>query len=326
MHFFEAGKNRHNFYVKEMQALGDAGGKIRVMDNTNKIVATIPAKDEEETIRGVIHRLSAILRKTGYFFEIIVIDDGSTDKTKEICKSERVACISHKRNLGLAQTFQTEMKECLKRNADIIVHIDADGQYSPEDIPLMLFEIEKGYDLVLGSRFLGKIEKMSFIKRLGNKLFSRVISSIIGFRITDGQTGFRAFTRGVAEKIEIRSNHTYTQEQIMRAAASGFNITEVPVVFRKRESGDSRLIRNPLGYAWKAGINILRTYRDFKPLNFFGMIGLTVMLPGIALALWFVYLNFTTGIAGHMFAMMLMVMFIITGLQIVLFGFMVDKK
>jgi hypothetical protein len=107
------------------------------------------------------------------------------------------------------------MRECLKRNADIIVHTDADGQYSANDVPILIKEVVNGADLVLGSRFKGGIESMPWLKKLGNIAFSKVISKITGFRISDCQTGFRAFTKEVAEQIQITSFHTYTQEQII---------------------------------------------------------------------------------------------------------------
>ena len=130
--------------------------------------------------------------------------------------------------------------ECLKLNVDAIVHIDADGQYLPKEIPSLIKEVENGNDLVLGSRFKGQIEQMPVTKRLGNIAFSKVISQLTGIRISDAQTGFRAFTREVAEKIQIISNHTYTQEQIIRAVKQKFRIKEVPVYFARRK-GKSRI-------------------------------------------------------------------------------------
>jgi glycosyltransferase involved in cell wall biosynthesis len=291
-----------------------------------KVVVTIPAFNEEDTIVRVINGIKKAMDKSGYKYEILVVDDGSTDKTAENAKSAGVVVYSHQMNYGLADTFKTEIEKTLELGADIIVHIDADGQYMAEEIPLLIKEVEKGYDLVLGSRFMGKIESMPLLNNIGNRAFSWVISSITGFKISDAQTGFRAFNRKVAEQLDMISDHTYTQEQIIRAIRHKFKVKEVPIHFNKRIAGESRLIRNPLEYALKAWINILRIYRDFEPLRFFGMIGALFLTCGTVIGAYFVYLHLTTGIQGHMGMLMLMILSIIAGVQVVLFGFLADMK
>jgi len=287
------------------------------------IVITIPAYNEEKTLPGVIENIKRVMSK--YNFKILVVDDCSKDKTKEVAKNSEAIVISHPINYGLAETFKTEMKECLKLNPDIIVHIDADGQYKAEEIPKLIKEIENGYDLVLGSRFTGKIESMPLLKRIGNKAFSRVISKITGLKITDGQTGFRAFTKDIA-KIEITSNHTYTQEQIIRAAKEKCRIREIPIYFAKRRGGKSRLMKNPIEYAVKAWINLLRIYRDYRPLRFFGSIGLTSISLGVIIGIYLLFLHLTSGITGHIPLMILCLLLLLMGIQILMFGFLADMK
>ena len=232
---------------------------------------------------------------------------------------------SNASNCGLAEAFKTEIKKFLELKFDVFVHIDADGQYKAEEIPLLLKEIDKGCDLVLGSRFMGKIEYMPFMKRLGNKIFSKVISQVSRFKISDAQTGFRAFTRKVAEEIDIISTFTYTQEQIIKAARMKFKIKEVPVTFLKRGGETkSRLMKNPFDYAVKAWINILRIYRDYEPLKFFGLFGGTIFLLGIVVGLWILYWFFITGSVGGLPRVLLSVLLISIGLQIILFGFLAD--
>jgi len=177
----------------------------------------------------------------------------------------------------------------------------------------------------LGSRFAGKIESMPLLKKLGNKAFSKVISKIIKHKITDCQTGFRAFTKEVADKVNIISSHTYTQEQIIHAVKQQFKIKEVPIYFARRK-GKSRLISNPFEYALKAWINILRTYRDYEPFKFFGGFGLILITLGSLLGLWFIYLHFTIGIKGHLGLIMLMLLLLLGGIQILFFGFLADMN
>lgn len=228
-----------------------------------KIIVTIPAFNEEETIRYLIEDVERVMKKNQHKFEIIVVDDGSTDNTPKIAKDAGATVHSHLYNQGLAQVFRTEIRSALERNADVIVHIDADYQYNPKEIPRLLDPILRNEaDLVLGSRFSGTIEEMSSIKRIGNLMFSKITSLIVRQKITDAQTGFRAFTRRFARQIKISSEYTYTQEMIIRAVKKKFGIKEVPINFARRSSGDSRLISNTLEYAIKASIDILKVCRD----------------------------------------------------------------
>ena len=290
------------------------------------VIVSIPAYNEEKTIYGLVSEIKKALGTTSYKgkYKILVVDDGSKDKTAIVAKKAGAIVYSHPKNYGLADTFKTEVKKALELGADVIVHIDADLQYRPDEITKLLKEIENGYDLVLGSRFKGKIEYMPLIKRLGNKAFSKVISQIAGLEISDAQTGFRAFTKEVAENVSIISNYTYTQEQIIRAVKQKFRIKEVPIYFAKRE-GKSRLISNPFGYAIRAFINLIRVYRDFEPLKFFGTIGGFILLLGFILGLYLVYFQlFGEGVFRHLGLMMLDILILSIGLQLIVFGFLAD--
>lgn len=288
-----------------------------------QIVVTIPAYNEEKTIGVLINNIHKVMKEKRYSYKILVLDDGSTDKTAKVAKSAKAVVYSHPRNYGLAETFRTEIEKSLELGADIIVHIDADMQYQPNEIPKLIDEISKGYDLVLGSRFLGKIEYMPLINRLGNRAFSRVISQIAEMKISDAQTGFRAFTKEFARKVVIRSDHTYTQEQVIRAAKGKFKIKEIPIYFAKRKD-KSRLISGPFSYALKAWINILRVYRDYRPLKFFGVLGTFIFSFGVLIGFYLIYLHLTTGIAGHLALMMLDVIILSIGFQLLTFALLAD--
>ena len=288
------------------------------------IVVTIPAYNEEKTIGKLIEKIHKVMKTNRYNYKVLVVDDSSKDNTAKVARKSNAVVYSHPKNYGLAETFKTELKKSLELNPNVIVHIDADFQYLPEEIPKLVAEVKKGYDLVLGSRFKGKIEEMPLIKRLGNIAFSKVVSQIARLKISDAQTGFRAFTKEVAEKIRIRSKHTYTQEQIIKAVLAKFSIKEVPIYFAKR-NGKSRLISNPFEYAAKAFINLIRVYRDFEPLKFFGIVGGFILSIGFILGLWLVYFQLYGGGAfRHIGLMMLDVLVITIGLQLVIFGFIAD--
>ena len=292
----------------------------------NNIIVTIPAYNEESTIGFVIKSIKRVMDNQKWDYKILVVNDGSTDKTAEIAKKNGAIVFSSPYRAGLAETFRTEIKKCLELKADIIVHIDADGQYLASEIPGLIKEVEAGYDLVLGSRFLGKIEEMPLLKKMGNRAFSRAISKIIGYKVTDCQTGFRAFTKELAKNVEIISNHTYTQEQIVKSVFKKYKIKEVPAYFGKRIAGESRLMKNPLEYAVKAWINLLRIYRDYVPLKFFGVIGTGFFSVGFLIGLWLVYLFITTGSVKHIPSAILSLMLVTLGIQIILFGFLADMR
>jgi len=286
------------------------------------VIISIPAYNEEKTIAGVIQGIKKAMEHTGYDYKILVVDDGSRDKTAEIVKLNGALVYSHPYNLGLAETFRTEIKLCLKLNADIIVHTDADGQYPSRYIPELLKKIEEGNDLVLGSRFGKGIYSGSLMKKFGNIAFARVFSSLLNINLRDTTTGFRAFTKRVAQ-LPIINTFTYTQEQIIRAGKAKMYITEIPITTNKTRK--SRLFKSPFNFALRAWINILRIYRDFEPLKFFGTIGLFFISLGFLIGLRLIYFFIATGRVGHTPSTILTMLLIMVGVQIILFGFLADS-
>ena len=288
------------------------------------VIITIPAWNEEQTIAAVISEIRLVMNQTKYKYKIHVQDDGSTDDTVRIAKKLGAIVHSNVRNRGLAITFQEEIKYCLEEKADIIVHTDADGQYPAEYIPKLIEEVEKGSDLVIGSRFSGKIEDMPFIKRCGNIAFAKVFTQLCGTKITDSTTGFRAFTKELAKEIEFKTNFTYTHEQLIKSAQAKFKIKEIPIYARKTR--ESHLMKGPLDYAIKAWINIFRIYRDYNPLAFFGKMGVALVTIGVLLSLLVLYTYITTGMVGGIPRIILAAMLILAGIQIILFGLLADMK
>lgn len=283
-----------------------------------KIVITIPAYNEEDTVGVVLDDIKQVMAALEHECELIVVDDGSADNTMNVAKKAGAIVYSNAYNLGLAETFRVEVEKALQHEPDIIIHIDADGQYRAEEIPKLIKPIlEEHYDLVLGSRFAGQIEEMALVKKIGNKLFSKVISGITKIRITDSQTGFRAFTREIAEQIEIVSTHTYTQEQVIKAVRGKFRVKEVPVYFAKRRSGKSRLMSNPFDYAVRAWIDLFRIYRDYNPLSFFGWTGFSLIATAMLLAVYSIL------ILGKLLDVTVVVL-LLGGIQIILFGFLAE--
>ena len=256
-----------------------------------KLAITIPAYNEEKTISKVISEIPKRIDCIDKI-EIIVVDDGSTDNTAMIAEKSGARVVRHQRNQGLAKAFRTALQSAIESGAGIIANTDADFQYNQKQIPLLLKPILDGRaDIVLGSRFKGNIEYMPFINKIGNRAFSAVISGITKTKITDAQTGLRAFSQEVAKKVGITSNFTYTQEQIIRAIKLKFKVKEIPVDFARRKD-KSRLFGHPFSYAIKAGLTILRIYRDYEPLKFFTFIGGSLFGTGFLIGIWLLYLLF----------------------------------
>ncbi len=286
-----------------------------------KYVVTIPAFNEAKTIGRIIDEIHAVMKQEQVLYEILVLNDGSSDKTTEIAKQHGATVYSNYSNSGLAITFSHEIKRCLEHNADVIIHTDADGQYPATFIPKLIEKIKEGNDLVLGSRFSKKTYSGSKLKYFGNVLFSKLFSKMLNINVTDTTTGFRAFTKKVA-MLPIINDFTYTQEQIIRARRDNFKICEIPI--KTRTTRPSKLFKNPFEYALKAWINIFRIYRDFAPLRFFGSIGFIIFSFGFFLGVYLTKLHFTVGIEGNIGLLVLCIILLSTGLQIILFGFLAD--
>ncbi len=286
-----------------------------------KVTISIPAYNEARTLSKLVKEVKEVMNSTNYKYEIIVVNDGSNDETEKIAKSLDITIYSHPYNLGLAETFKTEIEKFLKSKADIFVHTDADGQYPSKYIPEMIKEVENGCDLVLGSRFYGGKYSGTLIKKLGNLAFAKVFSNLLKIKLRDTTTGFRAFNRKVAS-LPLINNFTYTQEQLIRTRKARLRIKEIPILTRKTRK--SRLFRNPFDYALKAWVNILRIYRDYEPLKFFVFLGSIPFTLGVIIGILLFILFLIEGKIGHTPSLILSILLIIVGLQIVIFGFLAD--
>ncbi len=206
-----------------------------------KRIAIVPALNEARTIGGVIDEIRAY--DPG--FEIVVVDDGSSDRTAAIAAERGAFVVRLPFNLGIGGAVQTGYRYAFDEGFDVAVQIDGDGQHDPSQLDVLLGAlIETGADIVIGSRFAGVGDyRSTFIRRIGIRVFSRIVSWTIGQRITDTSCSFRAVgRRGIALfAVEYPHGFLETVESTAVAAKHGLRLVEVPVELRARASGRSTL-------------------------------------------------------------------------------------
>jgi len=200
----------------------------------------IPAYNEEKTIGEVLSKTISVMESLGRPYEIIVVDDGSTDRTLEVASTYKVTVLSNGRNKGKGYALRKGFQHA---RGDVIVTIDSDGAHDPKDIPEMLKLIFNGADVVSGSRFLGASKDFtSSLNRLGNFLINSIIMVLTGKRITDSQTGFRAIKKEILEKLCLESiGYEIETELTVKTLKNGFIFQEKPIACKKRRYYNSKL-------------------------------------------------------------------------------------
>ncbi|HEX2162720.1 MAG TPA: glycosyltransferase family 2 protein [Thermoanaerobaculia bacterium] len=251
-----------------------------------RLVVLIPALDEEATIGEVIaavpRRIEGIDR-----VEVVVVDDGSRDRTAELARAAGATVVSHRVNLGVGAAFHTGLDAALRRGADVIATLDADGQFDPRHLPRLVAPILDGRaGMVTASRFADRslVPAMPRAKRWGNHGMAWLVSLLIGRRYHDVSCGYRAYSREAALQLNLFGHFTYTQETFLDLTAKRIPIVEVPLAIRgERAVGESRVARNLPRYAWLTSRIILRSVLDFRPLQVIGAIAAVFLLPGMTL-------------------------------------------
>jgi len=229
----------------------------------------------------------------------VVIDDGSTDGTAEIARQAGAHVVRHAQNQGVGSAFQSGLRKALELGVDVTVNIDADGQFSPLDIPKLIQPILRDEaDFVAADRFttedgqVRKPENMPSIKYWGNKRVSRLISLIAKENFADVSCGFRAYSRTALLQLNLIGQFTYTQESFLDLATKGMRITSIPVDVKYFPGRKSRVAGNLLQYGWRISGAIFRTFRDHQPIRFFGLLGAVFFVIGLlldAFVMWHFY-------------------------------------
>lgn len=259
-----------------------------------KLAIFIPALNEEKTIGKVIQSIPKTIEGINKI-EIIVVDDGSTDKTGDIAKARGAILLTHKKNKGLGAAFQNGMEKALSIKADIMVTIDADGQFNTNEIQKIIEPIiQNKADMVTGSRFADKNfipKNMPWIKKWGNIKIAKIISWGTSQKFHDVSCGFRAYNTEAMLRLNLFGKFTYTQETLLDLAYKGLTIKEIPVTVQYFDDRKSRIANSIFGYATKSAQIIFKTIKDYRPLKFFGWSGTIIFTIGLLLDI-FVFQHF----------------------------------
>jgi len=289
-----------------------------------KLIIQIPSYNEEQTITQTINAISRNIPGVDEV-KILVINDGSTDNTVETAKQAGADYIySLPKNSGLAYAFSAGLEEALRLNADIIVNIDADNQYNADDIGILIKPIlENKADIAIGARPIVKIKHFSPIKKLLQKLGSFVMRKVSYTTVEDAPSGFRAFSREAAMKLNIFDNYTYTLETIIQASAKNLTIVNVPIRVNG-ETRPSRLFKNIYVYIKRSIFTMLRIFIIYRPFRFFATLGVALFAAGFLLAARFLYFYLIGEGTGHIQSLILASLLMTLGFQTGLLGVIAD--
>jgi len=238
-------------------------------------VACIPAFN-------VANQISEVITKSqNYVDQVIVCDDGSFDATFDNAKSAGALVLKHKKNLGKGAALKTLFQKAKELEADIIVTIDGDGQFLPEEITKLIEPIKtKQFDLVIGNRFLNK-EEMPTYRKAGNKILDKFTKLAANLPFEDTQSGFRAYSKNAVEKITFSSNGFGVDSEILIDAVNkGLKITEqyVTVLYN---TGEKTSTKNPVSHSMGVIASIIELIAINHPLKYLGIPGFILLIVGI---------------------------------------------
>ena len=289
-----------------------------------KLIIQIPCYNEAETLEVALNDLPKQIDGIDEI-EYLIINDGSKDNTVEVAKKWGVHyVVNFKCNKGLAKGFMAGLDACLRQGADIIVNTDADNQYCGADIEKLVRPILDGKaDIVIGERPIDDTEHFSPLKKKLQHIGSWTVRVASKTDVPDAPSGFRAYSRQAALKMNVVNEYTYTLETIVQAGRNKMAITSVPIRTNP-ELRKSRLFNSMFGYIKKSMLTIIRAFMMYKPLRFFTIIGSVIFLIGLILGIRFLVFVFMGESGGHIQSLILASTLLLLGFQTFISGLQAD--
>ena len=259
---------------------------IEILDM--KIVIGIPAYNEGKNIADILIKLKKFTQ------DIIVCDDGSTDQTAKISEELGAIVIKHKKNLGYGAGIRTIFLKAQEINADVLVTFDADGQHRVEDLNAVMEPIKKEKaDIVIGSRFLNKDNNVPKYRKIGIKTITSITNSSIGEKLSDSQSGFRAYNKKVLNYITpSESGMGVSTEILIKASKNKFRISEVPIIISYEGETSTH---NPVSHGASVILSTIKFTSIEHPLKFYGISGMFFLSLGLAFLFWTIQLFAESG-------------------------------
>jgi len=289
-----------------------------------KLFVQVPCLNEENTIGDVlktipkkIHGISTI--------DILIIDDGSTDKTIEVAKKHGVKhFLRHKKNMGLSKSFMDGVDYCIYQGADIVVNTDGDNQYKSKEIPKLVKPILDGdADIVIGDRQTQQIKHFGPLKKFLQKTGSWFVNQVAQTDVNDTVSGFRAYTKDAANKIMIVNSFSYCTESIIHAGRKRIPIISVPIETNP-PTRPSRLFKNMFQHVYKSTRVILKGYFMYEPLKIFFSIGILLIILGSIPSFRYLYLLRDGDPGQHLQSLLIGVAFLVGGVVFINLGIIGD--
>lgn len=275
-----------------------------------KVIVAMPAYNEEKYIGSIA------LQARQYADEVVVVDDGSSDRTARVAELAGATVVRHGENKGYGSAIQSILTEAKRRNADILVILDADSQHNPEEIPSLIQAISQGADVVIGSRATQR-SAIPLYRRLGQRVLSNLTYIASRKKLADTESGFRAYSRKAIETLELKEKGMAISSEIVSTATrKGLKVVEVPISVIYTKDGSTM---NPVRHGFGVLHRIMVMISERRPLLFFGICGGILIALGLVAGIMVVRVLFTSQVLNMGTALISMLL-ITTGVLCIFTG------